>query len=212
MDPSVFYIWILWMIAIPLGPLLGWLVQKYWAALDRLVRRTIFAFFGVSTAIGLCTLFTPWSFRGFWPQAANLVVAYVSSASLVCVVFKKAPRSFSLFAARGFAVIIALVLYAGLISAYWRTDPPELETRLRNDLVLRRCSGGWAGLDWEGVTIVYRPARLPFLEKTLYNEHIGVTDDCDETSIRVEPDSSSHEILVQCGRQNPYVFARVRMP
>ncbi len=200
------------MIAIPLGPFMGWLCQKYWTRLNSLLRRTMLAFFGASITVGLCTIFTPWSFRGFWLQAVNLVLAYNSATCLVCLAFKKSTRSFSLFAARGIAVIVALLVYSGLFIDYWRTDLPDTETRLGDHLVLRRCSGGWAGIDWEGVTIVQQPTWLPVLEKRLYSVHIGVAGDCDAASVRVDPEPISHEIRVQCGRQNPYVFARVKMP
>jgi hypothetical protein len=154
MNASIFYIWILWIIAIPLGPFMGWLCQKCWTRLSSFLLRTMLAFFGASITVGLCTIFTPWSFRGFWLQAVNLVLAYNSAT----------------------------------------------------------CSGGWAGIDWEGVTIVQQPTWLPVLEKRLYSVHIGVAGDCDAASVRVDPDAISHEIRVQCGRQNPYVFARVKMP
>jgi hypothetical protein len=212
MNASIFYIWILWIIAIPLGPFVGWLCQKYWTPLSSFLRRAMLAFFGVSIAVGLCTIFTPWSFRGFWLQAVNLVLAYNSATCLVCLAFKKSGRSFSLFAARGIAVIVALLVYSGLFVDYWRTDLPDTETRLGDHLALRRCSGGWAGIDWEGVTIVQQPPWLPVLEKRLYSVHIGVAGDCDASSVRVDLDPLSHEIRVQCGRQNPYVFARVKTP
>jgi hypothetical protein len=212
MNASIFYIWILWLIAVPLGPFMGWLSQKYWTRLNSFLRRNLLAFFGASITVGLCTIFTPWSFRGFWLQAVNLVLAYNSATCLVCLAFKKSTRSFSLFAARVIAVIVALLVYSGLFIDYWRTDLPDTETRLGDQLVLRRCSGGWAGIDWEGVTIVQQPTWLPVLEKRLYSVHIGVAGDCDAASVRVDPDPISHEIRVQCGRQNPYVFARVKMP
>ena len=212
MNASIFYIWILWIIAIPLVPFIGWLCQKYWTRLNSFLRSTMLAFFGASITSGLCTIFTPWSCRGFWLQAVNLVLAYNSATCLVCLAFKKSTRSFSLFAARGIAVIVALLVYSGLFIDYWRTDLPDTETRLGDHLVLRRCSGGWAGIDWEGVTIVQQPAWLPVLEKRLYSVHIGVAGDCDAASVRVDPDPISHEIRVQCGRQNPYVIARVKMP
>jgi hypothetical protein len=212
MDASVYYIWILWIIAIPLGPPLGWLFQKHWAHLDRVLRYTMLAFFVASVMVGLCTIFTSWSFRGFWTQAVNLALAYISATSLVCIAFKKSTGGFSLYAARGSVVIVALLVYSGLVFTYLRTDVPDTETRLGDRLVLRRCSGGWAGIDWEGVAIVQQPAQLPFLEKRLYSIHIGVTEDCDATSVHVEPDLTLHEIRVQCGRQKPYIFARVKMP
>jgi len=106
----------------------------------------------------------------------------------------------------------AAVVYSGLCVAYWRTDLPDNETILGDQLVLRRVSEGWAGIDWEGVTIVQQPAELPLLEKTLYRVHIGVAGDYNRTSVRVEPDPKLHEIRVQCGRQNPYVVARVKLP
>jgi len=212
MEASDANIWILWMIAIPLGPLLGWLVQEFWAGLDKFFRHILLALFTVSTTVALCTVFTPWSFRGFWPQAANLALAYISANCLACLAFKESTRPFSFFAVRGFTVFIALLVYSSLFIAYWRSNSPETQTTLGDHLVLRRSSGGWAGIDWEGVTIVQQPAWLPFLEKTLYTIRIGVAGDCDETSVRVDPDPISHEIRVQCGRQDPYVFARVKMP
>jgi hypothetical protein len=129
-----------------------------------------------------------------------------------CLAFKKSTRSFSLFAARGFAILVALLIYSSLFIAYWRSNSPETRTTLGDHLVLRRSSGGWADIDWEGVTIVQQPARPPFLEKRLYTTRIGVAGDCDETSVRVDPDPISHEIRVQCGRQNPHVVALVKIP
>src|ERR1700761_3170447 len=166
-------VWILWVIAIPLGPLLAWLLQKFWAGLTRLLRCFALALFVVSTTVGLYTIFTPWSFRGFWPQAVNLALAYISAVCLCGIAFKDSKRSFSLLAARCFVVAILLFVCCGLFLAYRRSDPVESETKLGDNLVVRRCSGGWAGIDWEGVTIVQQPARLPFIEKTLYHIRIG---------------------------------------
>jgi hypothetical protein len=210
MEGSEGNMWILWAIAAPLGPLLGWLLRKFWSSLDRLLRYFALAFFAVSIAVALCTIFTPWSLRGIWPQAVNLALAYISAACLCGVAFTKSKRSLSLFAIRGFAVVILLFVYYGLLFAYWRTDPVESETVLGDNLVVRRCSGGWASIYWEGVTIVQQPSRL--VERTLYRVHIGDTGDCDETSVRVNADPLSREIRVQCGRQNPYTFARIKMP
>jgi hypothetical protein len=207
MEASDTNIWILWMIAIPLGPLLGWCFQKFWAGLDKFFRHIMLALFTLSTTVALCTTFTPCSLRGFWPQAANLAFAYISATCLVCLAFKKSTRSFSLFAARGFAILGGLLIYSSLFIAYWRSNSPETQTTLGDHLVLRRSSGGWAGVDWEGVTIVQQPARLPFLEKRLYTTRIGLAGDCDETSVRVDPDPISHEIRVQCGRQSSEVVA-----
>jgi hypothetical protein len=212
METSEGYIWILWIVAIPLGPFVGRLVQKSWAGLDGSFRRTMLALFTVSTTVALFTIFTPWSLRGYWSQAVNLAIAYFSATSLGFLAFNNPTRSSSLFATRGFATLIALLVYSGLFIAYWRTDLPETQTKLGDDLVLRRSSGGWAGIDWEGVAIFQQPNKLPFLEKRLYSIRIGDAGDCDETSVRVDPDPISHEIRVQCGRQAPYVFARVKMP
>jgi hypothetical protein len=212
MNASIYYIWILWIVAIPLGPFIGWLCQKYWTRLNSFLRRTMLVVFAANITVGLGTIFTPWTFRGFWQQAVNLVLAYSAATCLVCLALRKSTRSLSLFAARGIAVIVALLVYSGLFIDYWRTDVPDSETKLADHLILRRCSGGWAGIDWEGVTIVQQPAWLPLFEKRLYSVHIGVAGDCDATSLRVDADPTSREIRVQCGRQKPYVFARVRMP
>ena len=208
----MYYLWILWIIAIPLGPPLGWLFQKDWAHRDGFRRYTMLAFFVASVMVGLCTMFTSWSLRGFWTQAVNLALAYISATSLVSIAFKKSTTRLSLYAARGSVVIVALLVYSGLVLTYLRTDVPDTETRLGDHLVLRRSSGGWAGIDWEGVAIVQQPAQLPFLEKKLYGIHIGATEDCDATSVHVEADPTLHEIRVQCGRRKPYIFARVKMP
>lgn len=191
---------------------MGWLCQKYWTRLNSFLRRTLLAFFAASIAVGLCTIFTPWSFRGFWLQAVNLALAYSSATCLVCLSFRKSTRVFWVFAARGLAVVVAMSVYSTLFIDYWRTDLPDTETTLGDHLVLRRCSGGWAGINWEGVTIVQQPPWLPVLEKRLYSVHIGVAGDCDATSVRVETNPISNEIRVQCGRQTPYVFARIKMP
>jgi hypothetical protein len=212
MEASRTNILVLWVIAIPLGPILGWLFQKFWIRLGASFRGIMFALSAMSITVALCTIFTTWSFRGYWPQAVNLCIAYILATCLGCLAFRKPSRSFPLFATRVFAVLLALLVYYGLLVAYWRTNPSETQTKLGDHLVLRRSSGGWAGINWEGVTIVQQPTRLPFLEKRLYRIRIGDAGDCDETSVHVEPDPISHEILVQCGRQNPYVFARIKVP
>jgi peptidoglycan/LPS O-acetylase OafA/YrhL len=137
-------LWILWVIALPLGPLVGWLVQKLWRKFDPDRRRPLLALFAVSLTAGLFTLFTRWSFRGLWPQAANLTLAYISAACFLVIVFTKSRKSFYLFALRGFAVFVFVLLCYGLADAYLRTDLPEKETRLGDHLILRQASGGWA--------------------------------------------------------------------
>ncbi len=107
-----------------------------------------------------------------------------------------------------------LVLF-GYGRTWWLTPDYELgitETALGDNLTLRQDKGGWAGLYWEGVTILQRPRYLPFLQKTIYSIHMGDTDDCDEKQVRVTPDRAKKEVVVQCGLQHPYTVAHVKMP
>jgi hypothetical protein len=185
----------------------GLLFLKFWTSLHKTLRRNTLALIAMSITVALSTIFTPWSFRGFWAEAVNLALAYISATCLIFIAFKKSSRSFSVF-----AVLVALLVYSSLFIAYWRSNSPEIQTTLGDHLVLRRGSGGFAGIDWEGVTIIQQPARLPFLEKRLYTIRIGDAGDCDETTVRVDLNPISHEIRVQCGSKEPYVFARIKMP
>jgi hypothetical protein len=105
-----------------------------------------------------------------------------------------------------------LLQCGSLFIAYWRSNPDETQSRLTEQIMLRRSSGGWAGIYWQGVTLVQQPAGLPFLEKRLYSVRIGETEDCDEGSVQVVPDRLAREIRVQCGRQNPVLMAHVKIP
>jgi hypothetical protein len=204
-------LWILWVVIVPLGPLLGWLLQRIWGKLSNDRRRAVLLFFVISLSEGLFTLFTRWSLRGFWPQALNLAVAYTSSICLLAVALKKRKKSAVVVALRSFAVLVFLLLCYGLADVYLITDVPESETNLGNHLVLRRASGGWAGIDWEGVTIVHRPRSFPLVEKRIFSIHIGDEGDCDETSVHVIPNNSAHEILIRCGSGDS-IYGRVKMP
>jgi hypothetical protein len=211
MEVSESKIWILWLIVIPFGQLLGWLLHHFWDKLTKPVQRTMLGFFAVSIFVALCTIFSPWSFRGYWLQAINLSMAYISATCLGCLAFKDSLGSLMLLA-RGVAVFVALFTYCGLIDAYLRADLPYTQTKLGDHLILRRSSGGWAGIDWEGIAIIQQPAWLPFLEKTLYTQHIGNAGDCNENTMSVKPDPVSREIRVQCGQTVPQIFVRVKIP
>lgn len=204
-------LWLLWVFVLPLGPLLGWWIHGHWTRFGPARRHAGLAFFLVSLGMGLFTLFTRWSFRGFWPQAANLALAYISAACCSAIVFTKSRNSFYLVALRSLAVFVFVLLCYGLSEAYLRTDLPEKETHLGDHLILRQASGGWAGIDWEGVMIVQQPRYLPFLEKRLFSLHIGDEGDCDETSVHITPNNSSHEILIRCGSSD-FIYGRVKMP
>lgn len=204
-------IWILWVIALPLGPLLGWLLQRRWGRLHADRRRALLMFFTISLSLGLFTLFTCWSLSGFWPQALNLALAYTSSICLLGVALIKQKISPVIAALRSLGLLVVLLLCYGLVKAYLVTDLPDSETRLGDHLILFRASGGWAGIDWEGVTIVQRPRYFPLVEKRLFSMHIGDEGDCDETSVHVIPNTSAHEILIRCG-SGDFIYGRVKMP
>jgi hypothetical protein len=204
-------LWILWVVIVPLGPLLGWLLQQKWEKISTDRRRAMLLFFSISLGEGLFTLFTRWSLRGFWPQALNLAVAYTSSLCLLAMAFKKRKKSWEIVALRSIGVMVFLLLCYGLADVSLRSDIPDSETNLGNHLLLRRAAGGWAGMDWESVTIVQQPRYFPIVEKRLFTTHIGDEGDCDETSVHVTPNTSSHEIVIRCGSDD-FIYGQVKVP
>jgi hypothetical protein len=110
-------LWILWVVIVPLGPLLGGLLQRIWGKLSTDRQRAMLLFFVISLSEGLFTLFTQWSLRGFWPQALNLAIAYTSSLCLLAVAFKKRKKSWEIVAIRSTVVLVFLAVCFGLVDA-----------------------------------------------------------------------------------------------
>jgi len=190
----------------------AWLLPRYWPRLGLRLRRALATAFIASTLVALASVFTPWSLRGFWPQAVNLLLGFLSATCLLVLSLRSAHGRQPWTGLRPFAVVAAMLMYYALWVVYWRSELPVAETRLTDQIVLRRTSGGWAGIGWEGVTIVEQPRRFPFLERVLYSQHIGETSDCDRNSLHVTPDDASRTIRVTCGVRDVAVWATVRMP
>ena len=124
-------------------------------------------------------------------MAATTLLLIVTSCPLT-----KAQRDSTTLAS---AILLAICVNDVALLSYWRYYPPVEVVQLSDELVLRRFSGGFAGADWEGVTIAEQPRRLRLLEKVLYTRHIGHAGDCNETSVRIWLDSASRMIHVECG-------------
>ena len=208
-EPDLGFIWTL---AIPASLLLGWIVRMIWSHIGKYAQHGLLGGFVTLMTITTITVFTPWSLRGYWPQSLTLVSGYIAATCVGFLLFQRTARSNALRAVRGLGLFAVLFAFYGLLCAYWRSNTYEDQTPITGDVVLRRSAGGWSGEYWEGVTLVQQPKRFPFIEKTLYSIRIADDDDCDKYSVNVAQDPVSHEIVVQCGRKSPYVWARIKIP
>jgi hypothetical protein len=70
---------VLWWIALPAGPAIGWKVFLRWPALHPGKRRSLVMLFLTAAAIAPLTTITSWSFRNDWLAAGFLMSAWSSA-------------------------------------------------------------------------------------------------------------------------------------
>lgn len=152
---------------------------------------------------------TSWRLRGYWPQTMGNLISYLASCALVAIAFQiKAGRWRRIVAA---SVLACAFLY-GFAHKELTEDDVYEESTLSPMLKVRRSAGGFVGTDWNGVAIVYQPSRFLPIEKVLWKQNIGVTDDCDDNNIFVRPDLLHHRVLIECGLTEPIPFATIAVP
>jgi hypothetical protein len=208
-EPDLGFIWV---IVIPASLLGGWIVRMVWSHIGKHAQYGLLGVFFMLMTITTITVFTPWSLRGYWPQSFSLILGCIAATCVGFLSLQRKTRSDAFLAVRGLGLLAVLFVFYGLWCAHWRSNTNEDQTPISGDVVLRRSAGGWGGQYWEGVTLVQQPKRFPFLERTLYSVNIGDAGDCDQSSVNVAQDPISREIVVQCGRKSPYVWARIKIP
>jgi hypothetical protein len=201
------------------APIGAFFLSRAWPRFSKSVSTRLAWTFSLSIATALLATLSQYSFKAYAWEATTLALAWCSGCCVLSLAFLKTSGNISaaclgILKRIGSLLALGLVLYGSLHAwnrrANWSL--PVTEAALGDDLVLRRDEGGWLGQNWEGVTIVQRFPKLPFIERTLYAIRMGDTEDCDETQVRVTPDPVEREVLVQCGTNHPYTWAHVKMP
>ncbi len=192
------------------GPILAFALVRLLACSDQARRRVSFACL-LAVGVELATTLTSWSFSAFWVQEVNLLLAYVSVCMLILLGHRAGQKiAFSRLEYASMC-LLAIVLYSFWVD-FWRSDPVDSATQVAPHVLVLRRSGGMFAQNWEGVKVIYHPASLPFLEKTLYAIRIGETDDCNEATVHAMYDSTDRTVVVACEGPKPYLWERVKLP
>ena len=192
------------------GPLLALLLRSSVRRLPGRARGFVAGICVLLVVVELLTTLSPISFRGFWLQEVNLELAYVAVCLLIMMVHD------NLHQGRGSVLEIAAIgllplLFWSFWVDYWRSDPIDSQEHLSRNVVVNHHSGGAFAQNWEAVTVVQRYPAFPILERQLLQVRMGITDDCNPNTVRVEV-SPIGLVTVRCGPPGSFVFGQMSLP
>ena len=198
-EHPVITLWVLWLIAVPAGPLVGLFVRKRWSSIPSRRRITLFRVCFLSIALALMLL-TRWSLRGFWADAVNLALAYVAVWILCSVPYTRMKwlgENGRLLA--GFpSVLLALCVYTNLpfVVVVDGTAPNSIQ-QVRPGLVASIHQFGWETMNTDIVELVKRPRWFPVIEHTVY-KWVSSDETCGLGRIQVHRELQGNTIVNAC--------------
>lgn len=197
-------LWVVWIMTIPLGPVIGTLAQRRWNALPTLSQRVFTCAALISIGIALLTIFTAWSLRGFWANAVNLALAYVAVWVLCSRPYERAEwfRKAGRILVAIPSVLLAVCIYTA-IPFFGFTDgmvPTSVE-EVKPGIVARISQFGWETMNTDIVELVHRPRWFPVIEHSIH-KWVNSNDTCGLGKIRVYAQPNSDLVVSTCSN-NP---------
>ena len=202
-------LWVLWIITIPLGPVIGTLAQRRWNVLPSRLKRICTGAAFISIGIALLTIFTTWSLRGFWADAVNLALAYVAVWVLCSRPYERAKwfRKGGRILVAIPSVLLAVCIYTA-IPFFGFTDgmvPTSVE-EVKPGIVARISQFGWETMNTDIVELVHRPRWFPVIEHSIH-KWVNSNDTCDLGKLRVYAQPNSDLVVSTCSN-NPLLTDR----
>ena len=202
-------LWVLWIITIPLGPVIGTLAQRRWNVLPSRLKRICTGAAFISIGIALLTIFTTWSLRGFWADAVNLALAYVAVWVLCSRPYERAKwfRKGGRILVAIPSVPLAVCVYTA-IPFFGFTDgrvPTSVE-EVKPGIVARISQFGWETMNTDIVELVQRPRWFPVIEHSIH-KWVNSNDTCDLGKLRVYAQPNSDLVVSTCSN-NPLLTDR----
>lgn len=199
-EHPVVTLWVLWLIAVPSGPLIGLLVRRRWSSI---AYRGRFVLFGVTLSnivLALVMVLTRWSLRGFWADAVNLALAYIAVWVLCSVPyvrmkwFGKKGRLIAGFP----SVLLALCVYTNLpFVVVIDGMAPNSVREVRPGLVASIHQFGWETMNTDIIELVKRPRWFPVIEHTVY-KWVSSDGTCGLGKIQVYAEPKSNVVVSTC--------------
>ena len=203
-EHPVITLWVLWLIAVPTGPLVGLLVRKRWSSISPQRRLFLFRICFLSIALALIMLLTRWSLRGFWADAVNLALAYVAVWVLCSVPYTRMKwfgENGRLLA--GFpSVLLALCVYTNLpFVVVVNGMAPNSIQQVKPGLVAVIHQFGWETMNTDIVELVKRPRWFPVIEHTVY-KWVSSDETCGLGRIQVYRENPQGDTIVNACSDN----------
>jgi MFS family permease len=193
------WLWILWLVACPLGPILGFFVRRHWKRLTSDQRRGTILVGLVPVLLTAILAFTPWSFRGFWADAITVALAYVEVMVLCWLPPRRRLKPLGWFLP-AVSVVIALIFgvatYTGIFLLVFADKIPRRQIDVGPGLVARVTAGGMVTHWYEIVSLVWQPQWVPFLEKELEQRTFKDESDCDLSYLKNHQPPDGHYSIV----------------
>jgi hypothetical protein len=199
-------VWSGWVSVLTLGPVCGWIAARQWTPVNSVGRAVIVACCLVSLALAGCTLWAPWTLRGFWANAANLMLAYLSFSILLWVAFRSARKWLSILGPLAVNLVCVTPIFIGLI--FCEDQIPRRAVRLADNLVFRVYAKRAPGKDFDEVNVVRQPSWLPVMEEKIYRRTIHYWE-CTAASARLVPAPEGGAVEIVCEKQ---VLDRIATP
>lgn len=203
-EHPVITLWVLWLIAVPLGPLTGLLVRRRWNSIPFRGRLILFSVALLSIGLALLMLLTRWSLRGFWADAVNLAFAYIAAwvlCSIPYVQMKWFGENGRLVAGYP-SVLLALCVYTNLpFVVVVDGMAPNSILKVRPGLVASIHQFGWVTMNTDIVELVKRPSWFPVIEHTVY-KWVNSDQTCGMGRIKVYAESKGDAVVSTCS-DNP---------
>ena len=176
-------------------------VPEAWVKAFSPVRQIAIACCILSIVIALCTLFTLWSLRGFWPDAINLALAYVS-VWLICSIPRRHDRLAGGIARNiigAASVLLALFVYTYLPFVLTMDGRvPDSVVQVRPRLEARISQFGWVTMNTDLVDFYQQPRWFPLIEHRVRRVAHSFSDTCAIGKLRVHGDSGSDFVETDC--------------
>ncbi len=208
-EHPVITLWLLWLLTVPTGPLIGLLIRKNWRLHTRRWQLVVLSAALLSLCISFITLLTKWSLRGFWADAVNLALAYVAVWILCSIPYQRLRwlgENGRLIV--GFpSMLLALFVYTNLPFVIIVDGMvPNSVVNVKPGVTAVVHQFGWETMNTDIVELVRRPRWFPIVEHTLVR-WVNSDETCGFGKLHVYAEPKSDAVVSIC-LDNPRVYDR----